>query len=175
MPPGSPCRSPPLPVKRSAWRAAAGTVARTSRRWSTSFVRTRTSRSPGFVNQREFTSVATTFPNLIDGRPVESAERNADINPSNLTRRRRRVRARYEVGSGRGHRRGATSVPCVVAIDAAAAVRRARSRGIGHSRAQGGARPACCRASRANPWRTVSAKRHERAPSSSSLPVRRSA
>jgi aldehyde dehydrogenase (NAD+) len=29
--------------------------------------------------------VATTFPNLIDGRPVESAERNTDINPSNLT------------------------------------------------------------------------------------------
>ena len=29
--------------------------------------------------------MTTTFPNLIDGRSVESAERNADINPSNLT------------------------------------------------------------------------------------------
>src|SRR5262245_5709267 len=33
----------------------------------------------------ELNSVATTFPNLIDGRPVDTADRNADINPSNLT------------------------------------------------------------------------------------------
>src|SRR6187455_2514292 len=50
-------------------------------RWSTSCAIPRTSIDHGF-NEDE---MATTFPNLIDGRQLDSTERTTDVNPSNLT------------------------------------------------------------------------------------------
>ena len=51
-------------------------------------------------------AMATAFPNLIDGRSVESTDRTPDINPSNIQRHRRRVRPRDTRGRrARGGRR----------------------------------------------------------------------
>ena len=120
--------------------------------------------------------MATAFSNLIDGQPVDSADRTTDINPSNLAdvvgefarastadaRRRRSPSARH-------------GVPEVVADDAAGAVRHPRPRRHRDPGAQGRARPAALARAGQAARRRHRRSRARRARSSSSSPAKRCA
>ncbi len=117
--------------------------------------------------------MATTYPNLIDGRPIDSTERAPDINPSNLHDVVGEFARGIVDGRRTGDRGGKAGLSKVVAHDAAGTLRHPRPRRHRDPRAEGRARPAARRASRASRSPTASAKPRARARSSSSSPARR--
>ena len=69
------CRSGPPPWSRSPRRGRKARVRRIFPRWSTSCATPRTSIDHGFHEDE----MATTFPNLIDGRKLDSTDRMTDV------------------------------------------------------------------------------------------------
>ena len=115
----------------------------------------------------------TAFPNLIDGRTVDSADRVSDINPSNVpdivgefargtaadVERGHRRGARRPLPSGRGRRRRNDSTSSIAPAPRSSRAKKSLA--------------GCCRVSRASRSRTASARPGAPAPSSSSSPARR--
>ena len=153
-------RAPPR-ARRSAPPAEPGHGGRISPPWWTCCATQLASRSRGCNGRRlQEHGVTPTFPNLIDGQPVDSTER---VHRHQSIERRATSSANSRAGrqrsSSRPSPRRAQAFPKWSRIDAAGALRHPRPRRHRDSRAQRRARPAARRASRASRSPTASARR----------------